>query len=78
MLCLGACGSSGFGLGTFQGTTFTMIPPRLFQKMSHYVLLSMTAKLSKIFIELYRSIKERNITIQLAEQNVGGPDKLNV
>ena len=33
---LGACGPSGFGLGTSLGTTFTMIPPRLFQIMSHY------------------------------------------
>ena len=31
---LGACGPSGFGLGTSLGTTFTMIPPRLFQIMS--------------------------------------------
>ena len=33
---LGACGPSGFGLGTSRGTTFTMIPPRLFQIMSQY------------------------------------------
>ena len=32
---LGACGPLGFGLRTFLGTTFTMIPPRLFQIMSH-------------------------------------------
>ena len=32
---LGACGPSGFGLGTSLGTTFTMVPPRLFQIMSH-------------------------------------------
>ena len=32
---LGASGPSGFGLGTSLGTTFTMIPPRLFQIMSH-------------------------------------------
>ena len=30
------CGPSGFGLGTSRGTTFTMIPPRLLQIMSHY------------------------------------------
>ena len=31
---LGACGPSGFGLGTSLGCTpFTMIPPRLFQIM---------------------------------------------
>ena len=29
---------SGFGLGTSLGTTFTMIPPRLFQIMSHRIL----------------------------------------
>ena len=32
---LGACGPSGFGLGTSLGTPFTMIPPRLFQIMYH-------------------------------------------
>ena len=32
---LGACGPSGFGLVTSLGTPFTMIPPRLFQIMSH-------------------------------------------
>ena len=32
---LGACGPSSFGLGTSLGTTFTMIPPRLFQIMSN-------------------------------------------
>ena len=32
----GACGPSGFGLGTFLGTTFTIISPRLFQIMSHH------------------------------------------
>ena len=31
---LGACGPFGFGLWTSLGTTFTMIPPRLFQIMS--------------------------------------------
>ena len=35
---LGTCGPSGFGLGTSLGTTFTMIPSRLFQIMSHYTL----------------------------------------
>ena len=30
---LGACGPSVFGLGTSQGTPFTMIPPRLFHIM---------------------------------------------
>ena len=33
---LRVCGPSGLGLGTSLGTTFTMIPPRLFQIMSHY------------------------------------------
>ena len=33
-----ACGPSGFGLGTSLGTTFTMMPPRLFQIMSQYRL----------------------------------------
>ena len=33
---LGACGFSSFTLGTSLGTPFTMIPPRLFQIMSHY------------------------------------------
>ena len=31
---LGACGPLGFGLGTSLGTTFTMVPPPLFQIMS--------------------------------------------
>ena len=31
---LAACGPSGFGLGTSPGTTFTMLPPWLFQIMS--------------------------------------------
>ena len=35
---LGACGPLGFGLGTSLGTLFTMIPPRLFQIMSHYMI----------------------------------------
>ena len=35
---LGACGPSGFGLETSLGTTFTMIPPRLFKIMSHWSL----------------------------------------
>ena len=33
---------SGFGLGTSQGTTFTMIPPRLFQIMSKYIELQLS------------------------------------
>ena len=32
---LGACGPSGFGLGTSLGTTFTLKPPQLIQIMSH-------------------------------------------
>ena len=32
------CGPSCFGLGTSLGTTFTMIPPRLFHTLSHYTL----------------------------------------
>ena len=32
---LGACGPSGFCLGTSPGTPFTMIPPRLFHTLSH-------------------------------------------
>ena len=35
---LGACGPSGFGLETSLGTTFTMIHPRLFQIMSHFII----------------------------------------
>ena len=35
---LGACGPLGFGLRTSLGTTFTMIPHRLFQIMSHCIL----------------------------------------
>ena len=30
----GAAGPEGFGRGTYRGRTFTMIPPRLFHKMS--------------------------------------------
>ena len=37
---LGACGPSGFGLGTSLGTTFTMVPPQLFQIMSQYAVCS--------------------------------------
>ena len=33
---LGACGPSGLGLGTSQGTPFTMIPTRLFQTFSFF------------------------------------------
>ena len=32
---LGACGPTGFGLGTSLGTPFTMIPPRIFHRLSH-------------------------------------------
>ena len=32
---LGACDPSGFGLGIFLRTPFTMIPPRLFHRLSH-------------------------------------------
>ena len=35
---LGACGPSGFGLGTSLGTSFTTLPPRLFQIMSQYLV----------------------------------------
>ena len=34
---LGACGPSGFGLGTSLGITFTMVPPRFFHRMSQTV-----------------------------------------
>ena len=37
-ITLGACGLLGFGLRTSLGTTFTMIPPRLFQIVSHCIL----------------------------------------
>ena len=33
---LGTCGPSGFSLGTPLDTPFTMIPPQLFQIMSHH------------------------------------------
>ena len=39
---LGACGPSGFGLGTSLGTPFTMIPPRLFKIMSHWCELEVS------------------------------------
>ena len=38
---LGACGPSGFGLGTSLGTIFTMIPPGLFKIMSQYTLYTL-------------------------------------
>ena len=31
---LGACGPSGFGLGTFLGRLFTTLPPQVFQIIS--------------------------------------------
>ena len=34
---LGACGPSGFGLGTSLRTPFTTLPPRLFQTMSQFL-----------------------------------------
>ena len=51
----GACGPSGFGLGTSLGTTFTMIPPRLFQIMSHYIGLG-----QRILLELNPNILVRD------------------
>ena len=52
---LGACGPSGFGLGTSLGTQFTMIPPRLFQIMSHYTRLG-----QRILVELTANILVRD------------------
>ena len=49
---LAACGPSGFGLGTSLGTTFTMIPPRLFQIMFHRHIYP------KVYVNMFR-VKER-------------------
>ena len=54
-ITLGACGPSGFGLGTSLGTPFTMIPPRLFQIMSHYTGLG-----QRILVELNPNILVRD------------------
>ena len=49
---LGACGPSGFGLGTSLGTTFTMIPPRLFQIMSQCEVYSLQYTVQIVHLHL--------------------------
>ena len=49
------CGPAGFGLGTSLGTPFTMIPPRLFQIMSHYVIHNCLGKYQNCHLVLFGS-----------------------
>ena len=53
---LGACGPSSFGLGTSLGTTFTMIPPRLFQIMSHCAVCSVRCTDQPVIITSHRFV----------------------
>ena len=55
---LGACSPSGFGLGNSLGTTFTMIPPQLFQIMSHC-----TEHYTEYYIAILHTLLHNNCTM---------------
>ena len=60
---LGACSPSGFALGTSLGTTFTMIPPRLFQIISQITLVKVVKK-STNTLTVNISIKAKDVNVE--------------